>query len=173
MRRHVTFLKLCRLNNIHSYTAGICVVVWFLSIWYHNFALKAHIYFVISLAIFGVVRYPHDIHSTVAVLVHIYDANYFIPRTYVKSCTWQSGLHVAMYIRSVNVAFLFHAIRDSELSSWSDGWTPVWVWVHEWNHSDLHVHDFYSSNNGSEHLWESLMELFMLLIQISDSLTDV
>ena len=31
----------------------------------------------------------------------------------------------------------------------------------------------YSCNNVSEHLWESLMELFMLLIQTSDSLTDV
>ena len=91
----------------------------FVNLWDHNFAVKAHIYLSFSLAIFGVVRYPHDIHNTIA--VQIYDANYFIPRTYVKSCTWQSGLHVAMYIRSVNDAFLFHAIRDSELSSCSDG----------------------------------------------------
>ena len=84
----------------------------FVNLWDHNFAVKAHIHLSFSLAIFGVVRYPHDIHSTIAVLVHIYDANYFIPRTYVKSCTWQSGLHVAICILGIRMCRVCLAQKD-------------------------------------------------------------
>ena len=42
--RHIISLKLD--DYIHSYTAGTCVVVWFLLFvnWDHNFAVKAHVY---------------------------------------------------------------------------------------------------------------------------------
>ena len=53
----------------------------FVNLWDHNFAVKVHIQLpFFHYAIFGVFRYPH---STIAVLVHIYDANYFVPRTYM------------------------------------------------------------------------------------------
>ena len=72
VENHATSCKVVLLNNIHNYTAGTCsgvVFCQFVNLWDHNFAVKAHIYLSFSLAIFGVVRYPHNIHSIIAVLV--------------------------------------------------------------------------------------------------------
>ena len=50
----------------------------FVNLWDHNFAVKAHIHLSFRWLFFCVFRYPHDIHSSIAVLVHIYDANSFL-----------------------------------------------------------------------------------------------
>ena len=106
----------------------------FVNWWDHNFAVKAHIYLSFSLAIFGVVRYPHDIHSTIAVLVWPCHGriSFFLllVRSVNSSNTWKythyhsNGCHSSVFVNfpqylSVTLRYVQSYLAHFLASSWS------------------------------------------------------
>ena len=126
----------------------------------------------------------------------IYDTNYFFPREYAYVPCSQVYMYVCYkrkYCLSVScmnqglgiVLMLRWITPCLGMKVWVKPFRPTYAWLHNQMDNPLSGYErtsetiqaymcmTYSCNDVSEHLWKSLMELFMLLIQTSDPFTDV